>query len=322
MHMENNNMHARTDNVQGWGVVSADGSEVWDAKPIFASPTITKKEKLLLYFYPKKYFLFKYLEKAMKEKSRRANLLSEPFRILDVGSGTGSAVIEMKKMFGHGAEVIGLDVVQMQVDVSKLRAKEHGIHAEMYWYDGKQFPFSDNAFDAVYTSDVLGHVENVPYWLDEIHRVLRPGGVVAMFAESKLGKHAHVRNWLLKHGVNTDPHAQFHISLYSKRELKELILGAGFDIEDMYSSVWAKFLVHPDELYPALQRSTSWKVKPIKWANAVLYWLKKKTHPFSTAACELYSFFEMLLIGRWVESQGYVILAKSRKRSDSSGPQV
>ncbi len=308
-------MHTHeTNKTQGWGVVDAAGSEVWDTKPIFASPTFTKKDKLLLYLYPKKYFLFTYLQKAMKQKAKKANLLADPFRILDLGCGTGAAVIEMKKMFGRNAEIVGLDVVQMQVDVAKLRVKEQGLHAEMYWYEGKQFPFSDNTFDAIYTSDVLGHVENVPYWLDEIHRVLRPGGVIAMFAESKLGKHAGLRNWLLKQGINTDPHKEFHISLYSKQELKELVLGAGFDIEEMYGSVWAKFLVHPDELYPALQRSRGLKLKPFKWANAALYWLKKKTRPFSTAACELYSFFEMLLIGRWVESQGYVILAKSRKR--------
>ncbi len=37
--------------------------------------------------------------------------------------------------------------------------------------------------------------------------------------------------------------------------------------------------------------------------------MKKKTHPFSTALCELYGLVEMLIVGKWVEAQGYVILS-------------
>jgi len=303
--------HTKT---QGWGVVAEDGSEVWDDKPIFENEKVTTKDLFKLLFYPKKFFLLHRINKALKQKRKLTNVYSDPFRILDVGCGTGASVIDMKKMFGREVEVVGLDVVHMQVDVAKMRAKQHGIHAEFFWYEGKQFPFSDNTFDAVYSSDVLGHVENVPFWLDEIHRVLRPSGVLAMFAESKLGRHAYLRNWFMRQGLNTDPHAEFHISLYSKQELKEMILGAGFDVEQMYSSVWAKFIVHPDELYPALQRVDDWKLLPFKWMNAKLTWAKKKAHPVSAAISELYSFFEMILVGRWIESQGYVILAKTRKK--------
>lgn len=303
-----------SDKTQGWGAHTDDGTEMWDAKPTFLGPTVTKKDWAKLLFYPKKFFLYRHIEKAAKAKHERTNLLKEPFRILDIGCGTGASVIDLKKLFGRECEVVGLDVVQLQIDIAKRRVKEHGVNAEFYWYDGHQFPFSDNTFDAVYTSDVLGHVENVPFWMDEIHRVLRPHGVLAMFAESKLGKHAFLRNWFMKHGLNTDPHAEFHISLFSKQELKELVLGAGFDIDAMKASVWAKFLVHPDELRPAFKQHKSWMLSPFKAVNAVLAWTKKKTHPFSTAACELYSFIEMMTVGKWVESQGYVILAKTRKK--------
>ena len=113
--------------------------------------------------------------------------------------------------------------------------------------------------------------------------------------------------------MNTDPHAEFHISLYSKEVLKEKISDAGFDISTMLSTVWLKFLVHPDELYPAFQSTHKFVI--LRTLNKWLYLLKKKAHPFSTAVAELYSFIELLTLGRIVDSQGYVIVA--RKMEDS-----
>jgi len=87
------------------------------------------------------------------------------------------------------------------------------------------------------TFDVLGHVKNVDGWLAELSRVLKPGGALAMFSESKLGKHAYIRNYLMRRGINTDPHAEFHISLYSKEELQEKLRIAGFAVKRMFSFV-------------------------------------------------------------------------------------
>jgi hypothetical protein len=44
-----------------------------------------------------------------------------------------------------------------------------------------------------------------------------------------------------------------------------------------------------------------------------LYKIKKKTHPYSTALAELYGLVEMLTVGRWIEAQGYIILAKKKE---------
>jgi len=299
---------------QGWGVKSDGGTEMWDARPTFTDRTVTFKQKLMLIFYPKKFFLYRYISKAIRRARKERNLIAEPFRILDVGCGTGAAMVDMKHLFGKEVEVVGLDVVRLQIDIAEKRLKEYGVPAEVHWYDGKQFPFSDHSFDAIYTSDVLGHVDNVPLWLDELHRVLKDGGVLAMFAESKVGKHALLRRLFLKHGLNTDPHAEFHISLYGKTELFQMVSGADFKVEHMLSAVWLKFLIHPEELRPAFKQYKGWKLLPLKWINAGLTWTKKKLHPISTAVCELYSFVEMWLFGDFLDAQGFVILARSKKR--------
>ena len=139
---------------------------------------------------------------------------------------------------------------------------------------------------------------------------MKPGGVLAKFAESALGRHAYIRRYFLKRGINVAPHAEFHISLYSKDKLKEMIEESGMEIKKMYSAFWLSFLVHPDEFYEKLQGQK--KFFWLRLANKLLYKLKKKFHPYSTAAAELYGLVEMLTLGRWLEAQGYVILGRKK----------
>lgn len=291
----------------GWGVTDDAGAEMWDAHPAIQSDKATYKDWLRLLFYPKKFLLYRYIAKA-KKREAGAHSLKEPFRILDVGCGTGGSVIDFKRLFGRQVDVVGVDVVKLQTDVAEKKLKQHGIYAEIQWYDGEKLPFADLSFDAIYTSDVLGHVADVPAWLSELSRVLKGGGVIAMFAESKLGKHAYIRNYLANRGVNLDPHAEYHISLYSKSELQDLFANEQLVIEQMYSSFWLKFIAHPDELYPALQQQK--KFFFLKFINTILYKIKKRLHPYTTALAELYGLIEMLTLGRKLESQGYVILAR------------
>lgn len=290
----------------GWGIVTQQGAEIWDAEPLFKSGSVSLRDKLMLFFYPKKFLLYRYLKRDIQSKRKTGH----KYRILDVGCGTGAAVIDMKKLFGKQVEVVGIDVVHLQVDIAKKKLQKYGVWAQIDWFDGRQIPFATESFDAIYSSDVLGHVEDAYAWLYEIHRVLKPGGALAMFAESELGKHAYIRNYLMKRGLNTDPHKQFHISLFSKDRLRSMLQVAGFDIKVMYTTVWATFFVHPDEMYAAFQEHGGFFL--LRHLNASLHSIKKKTHPYSTAAAELYSLAEMLTVGRWVESQGYIILGKKK----------
>jgi ubiquinone/menaquinone biosynthesis C-methylase UbiE len=295
---------------RGWGTTTDDGIEMWDAPPTWTGESVGWRERALLLFYPKKFFLYRAIAREVRRHVRRYSGEARPFRILDVGCGTGGAVIDLKKMFGRSVEVVGVDVVELQIELARTKMKQHGVWAEFAWYDGYHLPYPDEYFDALYSSDVLGHVSDVSAWLSELARVIRPGGVLAMFSESALGPHAFIRQYLYRRGLNTDPHARYHVSLLSKKELRALITQSGFRITQMYSAIWAKFFWHPDELYPALQAQKKFFV--LKFFNAILYKIKKRLHPYSTAAAEFYSLIEMMTLGRVVESQGYVIVGKKK----------
>jgi len=294
----------------GWGKVNSEGAEIWDTKPTFIGEHVTWKDKLKLLFYPKKFLLYRYIIASFKHKNIQS-VSKEPFRILDIGCGTGASVVDLKKLFGRSVEVHGIDVVRLQVELAEKKIKQHGVWSQVQWYDGLDIPYPDNHFDAVYTSDVLGHVQDVPAWLAQMHTVLKPGGVLAMFSESQLGKHAWIRKHFMTRGFNVDPHAQFHISLYSKKDLRDVLTNAGFAIHRMYAGIWPYFFLYPEECHERLQKEKRFFF--LKALNRMLYWLKKKTHPYSTAAVELYALFEMMTLGRFIESQGYVILGKKRE---------
>jgi SAM-dependent methyltransferase len=54
----------------------------------------------------------------------------------------------------------------------------HANEAIDVFYDGKKIPFPDNTFDSIFSSEVFEHVFNLPEIIAELHRVLKPGGLV------------------------------------------------------------------------------------------------------------------------------------------------
>ena len=83
-------------------------------------------------------------------------------RLLDVGCGSKP----YRSLFRVDAYV-GLDI-------DSAATRRRGV-ADVF-YDGGRFPFEDTSFDSVLCNQVLEHVFNPDHFLEEIRRVLRPGG--------------------------------------------------------------------------------------------------------------------------------------------------
>jgi SAM-dependent methyltransferase len=95
-------------------------------------------------------------------------------RVLDVGSGTGWVVGELR---ARGLEVEGCDLVAPAVE--RLRARFEDVPFFIVELGADPIPREDAAFDAVTALDVLYHVTGDAAWeraLAELARVLRVGG--------------------------------------------------------------------------------------------------------------------------------------------------
>jgi len=97
--------------------------------------------------------------------------------ILDVGSGPGNQVFELSQMVGAGGRVRGIDPAESAVAIASRRCS--GLSNVAFELgDAAQLPFDDGTFDAAMSSQVFEYLEDVRGALQEIYRVLRPGGRV------------------------------------------------------------------------------------------------------------------------------------------------
>jgi ubiquinone/menaquinone biosynthesis C-methylase UbiE len=102
-----------------------------------------------------------------------------PRRILDLGCGTGSTTLLLKRAFPE-AEVIGVDLSPYMLVVADDRAQQAGLKITYQHGNAEQTKFLDSSFDLV-TASLLFH-ETPPIVsctiLQECFRLLKPGGEV------------------------------------------------------------------------------------------------------------------------------------------------
>ncbi len=97
-------------------------------------------------------------------------------RVLDVACGTGVLAREISKRVRETGTVVGLDVNEGMLAVAKRQAP----HIEWKHGRAEALPFDDASFDAVVSQFGLMFFENRRAALQEMWRVLRPGGSLAV----------------------------------------------------------------------------------------------------------------------------------------------
>jgi SAM-dependent methyltransferase len=94
---------------------------------------------------------------------------SEPQTILELGTGTGAGALMLARRF-RAAQVRGADISAAMVDTARAKVPAELAHRiEFGVADASSLPYDDRAFDLVAQL-------NVPIYMDEVARVLRPGG--------------------------------------------------------------------------------------------------------------------------------------------------
>ena len=97
-------------------------------------------------------------------------------QILEIGCGSGNgakSLIEILKP----SHLTTLDYDQRMVDLASKRLK--GVHNVIVMQqDATNLPFADNSFHAIFDMAVLHHIPQWQEALKELHRVLKPGGIL------------------------------------------------------------------------------------------------------------------------------------------------
>ncbi len=96
-------------------------------------------------------------------------------RVLDVGTGFGGFVKMMSEAFASFDEIIGIDYAEDRI--AKAREKEWPANVRFEAMDASKLAFDDSTFETAAISNSLHHLEDVAPILQEMHRVLKPGGM-------------------------------------------------------------------------------------------------------------------------------------------------
>jgi len=130
----------------------------------------------------------------MKVKLLRPFESNSNLQILDVGCGDGTTEYFMHQYFPKWL-LKGIDVSGESIK----KAHQKNIDSAVFkMYDGTHIPERDNSIDVVFIAGVLHHVANELHlkMMQEVHRVLKPGGRLYLFEHNSL-------NPVTKYLVNT-----------------------------------------------------------------------------------------------------------------------
>lgn len=109
--------------------------------------------------------------------ARRARALRARGLAADLGCGPGLLALELARQ-APGLQVIGLDLAEGMVRQGQERARQAGLSGRVLFRlgDVESLPFADDSLDLVVSTLSLHHWRDPVRVLDEIERVLVPGG--------------------------------------------------------------------------------------------------------------------------------------------------
>jgi arsenite methyltransferase len=97
--------------------------------------------------------------------------------VLDLGCGAGTDLLITAQMTGPSGRVIGVDMTASMLDLARASASEMGLeNVELHEALIESVPVEDGSVDVVISNGVIDLVPDKDAVLDEIDRVLRPGG--------------------------------------------------------------------------------------------------------------------------------------------------
>lgn len=123
-------------------------------------------------------------------------------KLLDFGCGSKP----YRELFSV-SEYIGVDI--------EVSGHPHDNENIDFYYDGKTLPFKDNEFDSVFSSEVFEHIFNLDEIINELYRVLKPGGKILITVPLVWDEHE----------------APYDFGRYTSYGLSHLLETSGFKVE-------------------------------------------------------------------------------------------
>jgi ubiquinone/menaquinone biosynthesis C-methylase UbiE len=165
-------------------------------------------------------------------------------RLLDLGCGAGRHAFEAAR---RGAAVVALDADHGELERVRATAAAMAEAGEIQppasliaaAGDATRMPFPDGSFDLLIAAEVLEHIPADQGAMNEISRVLRPGGIAAVTVPAWLPERV---CWALSDDYHNVPGG--HVRIFTRRELETklrragLVVGSSHHAHALHSPYW------------------------------------------------------------------------------------
>jgi len=118
----------------------------------------------------------RYLQEIVDSSANRGK------QLLEVGCGIGTDLIHFARA---GALVTGIDLSEVSIELARRNFKLSGYVDNLFVMNDQELRFDDETYDVVYAHGVLPYTADDQLMIDEIRRVLKPGGEAILMAYNK-----------------------------------------------------------------------------------------------------------------------------------------
>lgn len=95
-------------------------------------------------------------------------------RVLEIGYGMGRNHVKLAESSG---ELFGIDITPRNKGITQKHLESYGMKSNLQIGDAEKLPFPKAYFDFVYSFGVLHHTPDMKKAINEVYRVLKPGGM-------------------------------------------------------------------------------------------------------------------------------------------------
>ncbi|MEU1020877.1 class I SAM-dependent methyltransferase [Streptomyces sp. NPDC005904] len=100
-------------------------------------------------------------------------------RVLDAGCGTGRALPPLREAVGPTGVVLGADLTPAMLEAARRAGRDRA--GQLLLADVERLPLRTGSLDAVFGAGLISHLPRPAEDLRELRRVVRPGGLLALF---------------------------------------------------------------------------------------------------------------------------------------------
>lgn len=107
-------------------------------------------------------------------------------KVLEIGCGLGTDLLQFAR---GGADVTGIDLTPNSIELVRKHFSMENLPVVAQVADAENLPFEKSSFDLVYSFGVLHHTPDTQKAIDEVYRVLKPGGQIIIMLYNKTSLH-------------------------------------------------------------------------------------------------------------------------------------